>query len=124
MRYRSSFFPLLLFFVFGTAAWFSALGGGYRDVTTPRIPFRCSSSDSSGHPFGLLGQQPRMEKVLLYLNPAGCIDLFRYLLFDGFSCTPSVVECCGGLAPGRGRCAEVPGKNENGPKDSMTIEMR
>jgi len=82
------FFPLLLFFVFGTVAWFSALGGGYRDIQqlapyTFQMLFFLSPV---AYPFGLLGQYlPEWGKVVLYLNPmAGCIDLFRYLLFDGF----------------------------------------
>lgn len=88
------FIPLLLFFASGTVIWFSALGGGYRDIqqTAPYVFQMLFFLSPVAYPFGLVGQYlPEWGQVLLYLNPmAGCMDLFRYLLFDGFQFHPRI----------------------------------
>lgn len=98
LGWRALYLPLALgvlwLAIAGIVLIFTALGGSYRDVQQ-LLPYSFQMLfflSPVAYPFGLLGDYlPSQVQWMLYLNPiAGCIDLFRYLLFNTWQLSPHV----------------------------------
>lgn len=99
LSWRILFLPVAIGFLWlavaGIVVLATALGGSYRDVQQ-LLPYSFQMLfflSPVAYPFGLFGDYlPGDVQWMLYLNPiAGCIDLFRYLLFNTWQISPHIV---------------------------------